>query len=325
MNGSVRRAAGRPAVFVACAALATAGHARGGDATIVAADAMLTIAAEVEVSATAEGVLRDVAVREGSLVARGDALLRVDDRRAQLAGERAALELQRAAEEARSDVKVRHAQKANELARSEHQRALAIDAASPSSVSDRELDRLRLSSEAAGLDVERAEHERRMTTLAWRLSRAAHRVAQQDIADHAAAAPIAGLVVEVHKRAGEWVGRGDPVVTLVRVDRLRAEAFVHVSLATLDLTGARAVFRTELPSGEAIQAAGEVVFVSPKADPVSSLARVWMELPVTDRRLRPGLRGTVSIDPTAGGSAPEADEAVARSAAVQGPSEPRRP
>lgn len=265
--------------------------------TIHASDALLVIAEQVEVAAAAAGVLRELHVREGSLVEAQAPLLRVDDREAQLAVSQAKVELQRAADEAESDVKTRHAQKARELAVSEHERALRMEAASPSSMSDREIDRLKLAADVAGLEVESAEHDAKMAGYQWQLQQDAYRLAKQQMDEHRVAAPLSGLVVELHKRVGEWVNVGDPVVTLVRVDRLRAEAYLPVAQATLDLTGAAANFATKLAEGDVIEASGKVVFVSPKADPVSALARVWVELPVTDRRLRPGLRGTIRIEP----------------------------
>jgi len=262
---------------------------------IEAPDAILTIAEEVEVSAAAIGVLRELAVREGSLVNKGDRLLGVDDRRAKLAEGQALVEVKRASDQAKSDVNRRHAAKASELAESEHQRALAIDAESPSSVSDRELNRLRLAAEVAELEVEKAAEAQQLAGFELQLKQDAHRLAQQETAEHFVAAPIGGMVVEVHRRPGEWVQRGDRVVTLVRVDRLRAEGFVPVAQATFDLIGQPAAFQTMLEDGQRIVARGKVVFVSPKADPVSALARVWVEFPVTDRRLRPGLRGSIRI------------------------------
>lgn len=265
---------------------------------IEAADALLTIAEEVDVSAATAGVLVELRAREGAMLKQGEPLLRVDDRRAELAVSQAFVELQRAKDEAETEVAKRHAAKAKELADSEHQRALAIDAASPSSVSDRELDRLRLAAEVAGLEVETAAHRQKLTRYDLRLKQEAYRVVEQELAEHRVAAPLAGLVVRVHKRPGEWVDRGEPVVTIVRVDRLRAEMVLPVAEATLDLTGSPAEFTTPSASGEAVTAKGRVVFVSPRADPVTALARVWVELPVTDRRLRPGLRGAVRIFPS---------------------------
>ena len=294
-------------VFVATAAVwclaACGASAQPARAYIEAADAILTIAEEVEVSAAAAGRLQVLTVREGSLVTKGDRLLGVDDRRARLAEGQALIEVKRAANQAKSDVSKRHAAKASELAESEYQRALAIDAESPSSVSDRELNRLRLAAEVAELEVEKAVEQQQLARFESQLKQDAHRLAQQETADHLVDAPIAGLVVEVHRRPGEWVERGDPVVTLVRVDRMRAEGFVPVAQATFDLTGQPAAFQTTLADGERLVARGKVVFVSPKADPVSALARVWVEFPAKDRRLRPGLRGSIRIQTPRGPSA----------------------
>ncbi|MEN1678839.1 MAG: HlyD family efflux transporter periplasmic adaptor subunit [Planctomycetota bacterium] len=260
-------------------------------------EALLKVAQEVEVSAAVEGVLTEVAVREGALVDRGERLLRVDDRGARLALEQARARLERADAEARSDVPILQAQKARELARSEYQRAVDIDRASPSSVSDRELARLRLAAEAADLDVQRAEEDRQMARIEWKRAKADFAAAEKELADCLAVSPITGLVVQRHKQQGEWVGRGEPVVTVVSVDRLRAEALVPAAEAPLTLVGQPAVFTTSLGDGSTIDAEGKVVFVSPRADPVTSLARVWVELPATDRRLRPGLRGAVRFLP----------------------------
>lgn len=298
--GGPRSPAGPPRVAWAlvaallCAALAT--PVRGQP--ITARGAMLTIAEEVSVSAEAAGVLREVLVGEGSLVARGDRLLAVDDRHARLAEQRAKADLRRADAEAASDVLIRQAQKKRELAVSEYERAVAIDRVSPASVSDRELDRLRLSAEAATLDVERAKHDRRLAELDRERTRQAYRITRQELADRVAVAPIDGLVIQLHKQAGEWVDRGTPVATLVRVDRLRAEALLPVAAAPLDLVGRRAVFQIASGGGHPpVAAEGRVVFVSPKADPVTALARVWVHLPADGGRLRPGLRGDVRIDP----------------------------
>lgn len=267
---------------------------------LIMEDALLVLAEEVEVSASASGVLHELLVREGSLVEGGDSLLRVDNRRAKVSVAQARVELEIAEEEARSDVKQRHAQKASDLARSEYDRALAIDAASPASVSDRELERLRLAAEVAELEVERAAHERQVAKLKQQLQQEALQLAQHDEQVHHVTAPIDGLVVELEKRLGEWVERGDTVARIVRVDRIRAEGFLPVAQASLDLTGSPAAFRVML-AGKPVTAKGQVVFVDPKADPVSSLARVWVEFDVTDRRLRPGLRGEVRIEPAGKG------------------------
>ncbi len=259
------------------------------------ADAMLSVAQEIEVSAATSGLLQQLLVREGSMAAQGKVLLEVDDRRAAIIANQALVDLKQAAARAKDDVKHRHAIKSKELADSEHQRAIAIDNASPSSVSDRELNRLRLAAEVAGLEVERAEQDQRMATYEWRHKQEAYRLAQQELKDHHVAAPVTGLVVKVHKQPGEWVNRGDPVLTLVGIDRLRAEGFLPVGQASLDLVGAPAQFTTTMEDGRTLLAQGRVAFVSPRADPVTALATVWIDLQVKDRRLRPGLRGALRI------------------------------
>lgn len=283
-------------VMVSAAAGGLAHAQNGGSNILTMNDALLVLAEEVEVAATAAGVIEELTVREGSLVQADQLLLRVDNRRAQVSLAQAKIDLEIAAKEADADVKQRHARKASDLARSEYERAVAIDSASPASVSDRELERLRLAAEVAELEVERTGHERQVARLKQKLQQQAVEIAQHDERVHHVSAPIDGLVVELEKRLGEWVERGDTVAKIVRVDRMRAEGFLPVDSAALDLTGSAAAFRAVV-AGKPVTARGQVVFVDPKADPVSSLARVWVEFDVSDTRLRPGLRGEVRIDP----------------------------
>ena len=42
-------------------------------------------------------------------------------------------------------------------------------------------------------------------------------------------APTPGLVVEINRHVGNWVAPGDPVIELVRMDRLRVEGFLKIT------------------------------------------------------------------------------------------------
>ena len=48
----------------------------------------------------------------------------------------------------------------------------------------------------------------------------------------ARSAPFKGEVVEVYKKVGEWVQPGEPIVHLVRLDRVRVKGFVYAKSAS---------------------------------------------------------------------------------------------
>ncbi len=108
-------------------------------------------------------------------------------------------------------------------------------------------------------------------------------------------APLGGMVVAVQKSAGEWLKASDPVVRIVRIDRLRVEDFVPAHVAISGIEGKSVTFRPALPELGNRLFHGEIVFVSPEANTVNSKIRIWAEIDNTDRLLRPGLKGLLTI------------------------------
>ena len=108
---------------------------------------------------------------------------------------------------------------------------------------------------------------------------------------------IAGVVVDVLHRPGEWVKPGDKVFRIVRTDRLRAEGFVKASDVLQDLRGAKVTVVPYLDDKPGPSFDGEIVFVSPEIDPVNGQVRVWADVENPKGKLRPGLRARMTIRP----------------------------
>ena len=113
--------------------------------------------------------------------------------------------------------------------------------------------------------------------------------------------PLNGMVVEVYRHEGEWVQPEDPVVHIIRLDRLRVEGFLKVADLTPEKVDGRPVRVTvELDQGRRVTVEGKVVF----ADPVFAADgefQVWAEVdnrrnPQTDKwLLGPGLLAEMTI------------------------------
>jgi len=111
-------------------------------------------------------------------------------------------------------------------------------------------------------------------------------------------APFAGMVVQIKKQRGEWANPGDSVLRLVRLDRLRVEAFAAASQVSAKLEGRRVVLSVDVPGKGPARFEGAIVFVSPEVNPVNGQVRIWAEVENSGLELRPGQRATMTIEST---------------------------
>ena len=89
---------------------------------------------------------------------------------------------------------------------------------------------------------------------------------------------------------------GDSVVRIVRLDRLKAEGFLPVKFAGLELVGSKVRLRVAAGGDQPLEATGQVVFINPEIDPLNSQVRFWAEIENTDLKLRPGMQATLTVE-----------------------------
>ena len=159
--------------------------------------------------------------------------------RGQPALERVKIELEVVRRNAENDVNIRFAKKSFEVARAELQRCIDSVRKSPRSVSDSETDRLRLLVEKGSLEIEQAQRDFASAASSRQVKENECKVALEKLDRHRISAPITGIVVRAYRSRGEWVKPGDPVVRILRLDRLRAEGFLEVSRRGPRLAGPR--------------------------------------------------------------------------------------
>ena len=251
---------------------------------------------QVEVPAREAGVLESIAAREGQMVAAGATLAQIEDALARLERRRAQLELAGARKQAESDVKVRYAKKSLELAEAELRRAQDSQRRLAQSVSQSELDQLRIAVQQSALQVEQAELELDLAQSVRELKENEVAVAENSIRQRRIVAPLSGFVAQVHRHQGEWVQPGQTILRILRLDRLRAEGMVNAANVQGDINGRYVTLTVSIDDGPPAEYAGKVVFVSPEIDPVNGQVRIWAEIDNTDLRVRPGLRGSMTID-----------------------------
>jgi macrolide-specific efflux system membrane fusion protein len=278
--------------------LKTAAEKGTGDRTVIES-ALVTVIEEAEIPAQVEGLLAAVEVREGKLIEPGGVVARIEDAEVRLTHERARTEFDIARKQAENDLRVRVARKSTDVARAELRRAEESVEKVKKSVSDTELDRLRLAAEKAALEIDQAIHEQEVAGLTSRLKEIEMELARQAVDRRVLTSPISGMVVQVNRHQGEWVQAGKTVVRVLRVDRLRVEGFVAVKNLTGELGGRRVTLTVDLPGMPGTIFEGSVVFVSPEVNPVNGQVRVWAEVDNPKLLLRPGIRGSLTIHPAA--------------------------
>lgn len=257
--------------------------------------ALLTLVEQADVSAREVGPLIQREANEGDTIDQGSPLGKLDDQDARLVLERAETEMQLARVVMDNDIKVRYARKSLEVAQSELKRSLESIEKFPRSVSQTELDRQRLLVDKASLEIEQAAFDQEQAKLAWQIKKNDVDRAALQLERRTLRAPFPGMVVQWKRQRGEWIEPGTPVVRIIRLDRLRAEAFMSAKNMPLDLVGRSVSLEVIQPGKPVARFPGKLVFVHPEIDPVNAQVRVWAEIDNSEMILRPGQAASLLI------------------------------
>ncbi len=257
--------------------------------------ALVTLIEEASIPARSNGVLDSIPVKAGQLVEPEAPLAQLDEAEATLAVERVTQEVEVARKQAASDVKLRSARRAFDVAKRNLKRAEESNDRRKDSVSEAELDALSFKAFNAELEVEQATNDRAIAETTLQLRQVELRQAELALSLRRIEAPFAGMVVQVHQQAGEWAEAGKPLVRIVRLDRLRVEGFFKSHEVDESLVGRRALLTVDLPGRRGVRFDGGVTFVSPEVNPVNGQVRLWAEVDNPGLKLRPGVRGRLEI------------------------------
>jgi multidrug efflux pump subunit AcrA (membrane-fusion protein) len=270
-------------------------HSASWASDIQIPNALVKLIDQLDLPARQAGTIAQLDVQEGARVKEGTVLARVEDTEARFAEERAKVELQIAAQNAASDVAVRSAERTLVAARAELKRAEEARSKLRDLVTESEMDKLRLATDQATLAIEKAQHEQAVAQLQRDLKRVEADFSARKVALHQAVAPFPGVIVQIHKHLGDWVEPGDKLLRLIRLDRLRTEAFLDASAATPGLEGRTVTLTVEQGGKPAAVYPGKLIFVSPEIDPINRSVRVLAEFENPNLTLQPGMRGTLTI------------------------------
>ena len=257
--------------------------------------ALVTLIDDVKIPAQEAGVLTAVDVKVGSIVKPNQMLARIYDKKAALALERSRTDYAIAVEKAKNDTDVRYAKKSKAVVLAKLKRGLESVKRFPGSISDAEIDELRLAVDRAEAFVEQAVANWKIAGMTQKLKLNDRDLAAADVASRRIISRIHGRVVEVKRQAGEWVKPGDQVFRVVSLGRLRATGFVKFASIRGKLEGRTVTLTVNLPGYPRARFPGKITFVGDEIDPNNGEVAVWAEIRNPDHRLKPGLRGELTI------------------------------
>ncbi len=265
------------------------------DNEIIISPVLLKVIEEVEVPALQEGPVTQIHVAEGEVVQIGQPLVQIDDQRAMFRSKQAELEHKIATKKGTDQSELELAETEARVAASSLQRALDSRKKFRDTPSQAEVDDIELRVAQAKQHLDQAKHLQQLAELAKELSQSNLALATFELERHKIKSPIQGAIIEIIARRGEWVRPGEPLVRVMRIDRLRVEGFIKRAAITPGLLDRQITIMIEGSEGERGKHPGKIVFISPEVDPNDGTQRIVAEVDNSKGLLGPGLRAKMLI------------------------------
>jgi multidrug resistance efflux pump len=250
---------------------------------------------DTQVSAKEAGVITAIKVREGQLVTTGELLAQIDDAQSQMEKKKAMAEKNAAEAKASSDVEKRYDTAAAEVAKYGYLKKKEADDRVPGAVSGPELQEARLQWRGAELKIEQADLETLIAKLTVDGKQVEVDAAEESINRRRVTSPQEGVVQQIVPHVGEWVKPGDPVIRIVRIDRLQVEGFLKGDVYNPWEVRDRpvTVYVKLARQPEPVAFTGRITFV----DPLKEAGNSFRVKANVDNRLAPGRKDEWLLHP----------------------------
>ncbi len=232
-------------------------------------DGFVSVTETIQVPAEEQGVLEKVNVKEGDVIQPGQALAQIDEEQAQLQLTAALAEFDVAQEEASDRVAIDYAEASYDYARIELRMAQLANRDLPGTVPDIDVERLKLKVTESKLQIKKSEMDFRIAKLGVKVSQAKVDSANKLVKRCQVESPLEGIgvVVEQHRYQGEWVEPGEPIVSVVRLDKLRYDNTLPADkYAPWQVDGQPVVVKVTLAGGRVEEFRGKIDSVSPMVE-----------------------------------------------------------
>lgn len=265
--------------------LPTANAAQADNAPGTVSHCIVSAIDEASVSAREAGVIMAINVREGQVVHKGDLLAQIDDAQPRMEKKKAEAERNAAKVKADSTIEKEFDTASSKVSYFGWQKELLANSRVANAVTEPEVKEAELKYVADTLKIKEADLETEIAKLTVEDKQAEVDAADEAINRRQVVAPLDGIVEEIVPHVGEWVKPGDPVVHLVRIDRLqvegsvRSDQFNHWELRDKPVT----VYKKLAHQTDPVAFQGRITFVDPLTDGNTFKVKASVE-----NRLAPG-------------------------------------
>jgi macrolide-specific efflux system membrane fusion protein len=226
-------------------------------------DCLVYLIEDIQVPALEAGPLVKIDIKDGDVVEKGQVLAVLDDSQPQIARQAAEVERNAAIARASDDIEIRFADATLAYSMAELQRLLAVERKSAGSITVQEVEKARLAKHRDELQIEKSKLDMKVAKMTADKHQAAVQAAELSVSRRQILAPIQGEVATVYHELNEWVNAGEPVVQVVRMDRLRVEGFVSAAELNVDeIAGKQVLVEVEMARGQRERFAGRVTYIS---------------------------------------------------------------
>jgi multidrug efflux pump subunit AcrA (membrane-fusion protein) len=200
--------------------------------TVTISNCTLAPDEEAQVPAQEAGVLTKILVREGDQATAEQLLAQIDDIIPRAQRDVQAFKLDVAKKQAEDDIDKRFAEASAKVAEAEYDQAIEANKKIEQAVPQAEVRRRLLEWHKMVLSIEKAKKDLAVAELQAKVAQAELNAAKANVERRRVIAPswfdragrpLDSVVVELSRHVGEWVQSGEPVLRLVRIDRLRVD------------------------------------------------------------------------------------------------------
>ena len=259
----------------------------------------------VDVSAEVDGRIAELPIDDGSTLAKGELMAKIDDTASKLTLTLSQAKEKEAVLNASNDINLRDARNSRELAIAQYESARELF--NKQAVPRFEMLERQLEAERARLKIELAETQLKQAEAQYLAARAELNLAEFEVTRRRVVAPFAGVVDNRVAQLGEWVQPGSPIATLVQMDRVRVVGVVDVVQSDVEVAAGMPVrvhveVRRTQRKPEVFD--GVIGFVSADLN-LNQEARIWVDIENRKNALggwlvKPGMSATIDILPGGG-------------------------
>ncbi len=152
-----------------------------------------------------------------------------------------------------------------------------------------------LAAKRGALSVEQAKFQQELN--AWKVTEA-----EEALKTYRVVTPIGGVVTKVHKKGGEAVREGEPILEITGTSRIKVDGYIRIKDAWRVKQGDRVTVKLDVANVDLKEERrvfpGRLKFVDVSVNYTTDEVHVWAEVENTGNMLRGGLLATMTIVPS---------------------------